>query len=68
VLASLENQARFICTFQTNCSIKANLLKSRDAKPWIYRHSVPSDYDSQATENNNLGLRTCLGAFVNEEE
>ena len=61
-----KNQARFVCTFQANCSIKANLLKSRDAKPWIYSHAF-RDHDSQVTENNNIGLRTCLGAFIHEE-
>jgi hypothetical protein len=31
-------------------SIKANLLKSRDAKPWVYHHAS-RDQDSQATES-----------------
>ena len=33
-----KNQARFICTFPSICSIKANPSKDGDAKPWIYSH------------------------------
>lgn len=47
-----------VLNFHIERTIKANLLKSRDAKLWVYGCEICS-YDRQATEENDYFIVFC---------